>query len=515
MTATSLAADVLRRYRARWPEIAARSRAMGTRSLLEQISDLPEAKRAALIASITPREWRSLMASPEFTCRPKQLPPPGDWRWWVILAGRGFGKNYAAAAFIRHRVEREGAMAIGLVGAKLGDVIAEMLESPEGGIFAAFPPEHRPTWISRKDNIVSFHTGAIGYCYSSEVPEVRGPNLDTVWMDDVPKWHLPNVPVLFDNVERALRKETTTGARSCGIVTSTPAPIQILRELCADDGAYVVTGATDENTMGLDPSYLRRLDQRVVSSTTAARERRGEMVEDEEGALWTAEIIEDTRVRAAPRLSRVLVCIDPAASTKDTSDLTGIVVVGLGVDGDAYVLSEHSGRYAPEAWGALVVQVYQRCAAFKCSVGVLVEDNRIGDSAAANVRAAMREKKGANAADAMAIVERHAWDSKGVRAEPVATLFRRGRVHIVGELPHLEDEMTTWVPTRQKESPNRIDALVHGVTVLAGLEDDEPEADPRVAFRGLAAAAGAVRQPMAGFSPAALGLPRAAWGSRL
>jgi hypothetical protein len=131
------------------------------------------------------------------------------------------------------------------------------------------------------------------------------------------------------------------------------------------------------------------------------------------------------------------------------------------------------------------------------------------------VRAAMRHKKGDVAADALPIIERHAWDSKGVRAEPIATLMRRGRVHIVGELPHLEEEMCTWVPASQKESPNRIDAMVHGVTVLAGLEEDEVRVDPAVAFRGISQAASAARAPIASFSPAALGLPRSAWGGRL
>jgi phage terminase large subunit-like protein len=249
----------------------------------------------------------------------------------------------------------------------------------------------------------------------------------------------------------------------------------------------------------------------------AARERRGEMVEDEEGALWSAETVDDTRAPSAPKLARALLCLDPAVSTNETSDDTGIVAVGLGVDEDAYVLGDYSGRYTPEQWGEVAIKAYLALKKLGCPVAFLVEDNRIGDNGAANLRAAMRRKKGDNAADALPIVEKHAWDSKGVRADPVAVLTKRGRVHIVGELPALEEEMTSWVPAATKVSPNRIDAMVHGVTVLMGLDtdDEEPAPDPKLAFRGVEAMAAATRSPMAGFSPSSLGLPRAAWGSRL
>jgi len=509
-------ADLNRGWRAAWPEIALRSAAMPTLSLLEQVALLPRVAREALLANLTPAEYRSLAASWEFSARPKQLEPDALFRWWFLCGGRGTGKSSAGANWIRHRVERCGAMAVGLVGPKMADVVGEMLNDPDAGLFSVFPAEHRPEWVSKKDGVFSFYTGAMGYCYSAEDPELRGPNLDTVWLNEPVKWYQRDAMILLDNIERALRKTTSTGARSCGIVTSTPAQMTIIKTFIADPGCITVTGSTDENVMGLDPAYLARLDQRLVSATTAARERRGEMVEDEGGALWTSDDIEATRVQRAPALTRVLVSIDPSASTKTTSDDTGIVVVGLGEDGEVYVLADETGRHRPEVWGARAVALYRRFGAD----GVLVEDNRIGDSAAATVRAAMREKRGSLAAEALPIIEIHALRGKGARAEPVATLWKRGLVHIVGELPELEVEMTSWDPLRQLMSPNRIDAMVHGVVELAGL-DDAPAKDGRAGFVGIERASHDLRastresrtvHAIAGLSGA---LPRGGWGSTI
>lgn len=471
-------------WREEWAEIRRRSALMGPHSLLEEIALLEDEARELVLAEISAAEWRALMDSPEFTCRPKQLPPPWRWRWWSLIGGRGFGKNYAGASWVKHRVEREGAMAIGLVGPTMTDVVTNMLEDDDAGVMNIFDARRRPTWISRKDGTILFHTGAVGYCYSAEVPEIRGPNLDTVWINEVVKMYRPHIDTLVDNVSRALRKETSLGYPSCGLVTTTPHPaIKFLQELCVRKGSVVVTGETDENVLGLDPSYIADLDNSTASEAQIARERRGDMVDDAEGALWTSDDIEAMRVPAAPKLAKTIVIIDPAVSTKRTSDETGIIVEGLGAeDQDVYALADASGRHSPEAWGALVVELYER---FGCAA-ILVEDNRIGDNAAANIRAAMRERRGRNAADALCVLEKHAWDGKGLRAEPIATASKRGRVHIVGRLPGLELEMTTWVPGSQAVSPNRIDAMVHGATYLLGL--DREKKDSRSAFRGLKAA---------------------------
>lgn len=462
-----------RAWRAAWPDVVARSEALVGPSLIERLAALPEADRSEILAGLTPVEYRSLLASWELFARPKQVPPPGDWwRWWLPMGGRGSGKSRTASEWVRRRVERDGAQAVGIIGPDMSHIVASQLEDPDSGLFSVFPPEQRPEWISRKDGVFAFFTGAIGYCYSAQTPEVRGPNLDTVWGDELIIWPYPDV--LFDNLERALRKPTGNGARSCGVLTTTPQPIAALKRLIADPGVCAVTGSTDENTMGLDPAYLRRLDQRLVTGAIAKRERHGQMAEDDDGALWAQVDIDRTRVREMPESVRVLVCVDPAASTKKDSDETGIVVVALCDDGEYYVLEDASGRLRPEQWGARVVELYRRHRAN----GVLVEDNRIGDSAASTVRAAMRSKRGDVAAESLPILEIHAWRGKGSRAEPVSTLWKRGLVHVVGQLPDLEEEMTTWNPTKTAMSPNRVDAMVHGITVLAGLDDDdapEPE----------------------------------------
>lgn len=469
---TAATIEIDRLYREALPAIRARSAALVGPSLAEQVAALPAAYRDELLDSLTPAELRSLLFEWRFWARPKQLPPPGTWRFWLLLAGRGLGKSRTGSEFIRWRVEECGARTIALVGPTLGDVRNFMLGGHEGvegngsGLLDVFPEEHKPIWHETR-GLVEFHTGAIAYIVTAEEPEYRGANLDTMWLDEFAKWKY--LDTLFDNLELAFR---SNAVEPQGIITTTPKPLALLKRLVGDPDVFTTLGSTDENKVNLNKSFLRRLDKRFAGSATEQQERHGEILEDTGSTLWTHADIAPHRVVHPPALMRVLVCVDPSTSDGKSSDETGIVVVGLGIDGELYVLADLSGKYSPEKWGAIVIAAVRTYAAN----GVLVEGNRVGQMAAANVRAAMRRSKqgtaGELAAEALPIIEIKAIGDKGSRAEPVATLYRRGQVHHVGVLAELEAEQTSWLPASYI-SPNRVDALVHGVTLLAGLDDDE------------------------------------------
>ena len=459
-----------------------RSLAMPRRSVLERIAALPDAHRSELLAGVPPSEWRSLMAEPGFWLRPKQLPPPGDWRWWALFAGRGFGKSLSASQWIRRRVERDGAQTVGIIGPDAADCM-EMLSDPGSGLFAAFPPEHTPTWLSKKDMVFSFHTGAIGKCYSAEQPELRGPNLDTAWVNEVVKFPAGNIDPLMDNLERALRITTATGARSCGIITTTPDPeIPYLRALLLDPGAVVVMGSTDENELALDAAYLRRLDQRSPGAAREARERHGRMVPDEDsGPLFTERWIQ----RVYPpeeRYQRRIITIDPAIGTGDANDRTGIGELGL-LAGAVYVIDDATGKHEAHVWADLVLSRY---VSGGCDL-IVAELNRGGNLVTQNLRAAAESRglrievvdKKWKPRRTPGIVYVREVNSRGTKAErtaPVATAYQQAKVkHVIGgRLSSLEHVMLTWIPPvdgrRSRRSPDELDALTMGVVELLHLE---------------------------------------------
>lgn len=196
---------------------------------------------------------------------------------------------------------------------------------------------------------------------------------------------------------------------------------------------------------------------------------------DAPGALWKRETINKHRVLEAPPLKRVLVAIDPAVtSDEETSNETGIVVVGLGHNLHGYVLNDASGIYTPEAWGAAsldLVVVHDADA-------IVGEVNNGGDLIESNIRASARRDKGdprteferavkrEEIASTVKVINVRASRGKAIRAEPVATLDARGQIHHVGHFHTMEDQLCQWEPDSGEDSPDRLDARVWGFTEL-------------------------------------------------
>jgi phage terminase large subunit-like protein len=455
-------------YRLALPAIKARSDALIGPSWAERLVGLPEDERKEILLSLSPTDFASLLYEWGFWARPKQIPPTDiPWRWLLYCGGRGAGKSRTGAEFIRARVEA-GAQSIGLVGPTYRHVAHYMIGGRKGrkgngsGLLDVFPDHQRPRWF-KTDGIIEFHTSAVAYVFTAEDPEVRGPNLDSAWIDEPVKMqHLGDI---FDNIELTMRSDDITPQ---GMMTTTPQNLDFLKEMFARPDAVTVLGSTDENESNLDPSYLKTLDRRYSGSRLEKQERHGEIVDDDDGALWKPEMIRI--VDAHPPLKRVEVAIDPAGDGKRRSDETGILVVGLGNDDRLYVLADYSAKHSWDAWAEKAIEAF---VAHKAT-GIIVERNKFVGAPASNLRAAMKEAKGELASVAMKLEEVISEGDKAVRADPVVTLYKRGFVFHVGEHPGLEAEMTGWNPITRPISPGRIDALVLAVTALAGISDGPP-----------------------------------------
>ena len=514
--------DFERRYQGAIASARSFSRKLEGPSLAERLARLPRAAREEILTQCGTMDLARLRHDWAVWARPKQDPDLGSipHRIWFLLGGRGSGKTIAAAHRVRRRIEA-GARSLAIVGPTLREIERYQIKGEGGsdGILTVFPPKKRPEYKPHKA-LVFFHRatcggcqsaeecgGAIAYINSAEDPEFRGPNLDTVWCDEPAKWRYLNT--IWSNIELATRLRGIVPLEI--ILTGTPLPLQLFRELIADEETVTVLMAQAENASNLDPGYLARMRRKYGGTRLGRQEMDGEILTDNPDALFQASILDATRVEFAPPLEEVAVAVDPAIATNPENDETGVIGGGRDAAGHIYILVDASSRSKPEKWGGDVVQT---CEQWQCDI-VVGERNRGGDLVAANVRAAKERKRGAVAAKALKIVEVLATRRKELRAEPVSTLADKGMIHIVGRMPELETEMTEWNPRVGGTSPNRLDALVWLVWYLARLGEEE-KTDYRSGFNGIARAAASLRLPSPqSASGLAAALPRSVWGSKL
>lgn len=417
------------------------------------LASLPEVLRDELISALTPAQAGALLHDWSFWARPSQLPPDGDWRVWLLLAGRGFGKTRTGAELMRARAIARTARRLALVAPTAGDARDVMVEG-ESGILAISPPWERPRYEPSKRRL-TWPNGATATLFSADEPErLRGPQHDTAWCDELASWRYPEA---WDMLMFGLRLGTDPRV----VVTTTPRPTTLLRELIIDPSVVVTRGTTYDNRSNLAPSFLGQVVRKYQGTRLGRQELDAELLEDAAGALWTRGIIEGTRARAAPPLIRVVVAIDPAVTATDEADETGIIVAGRDSYGHAWVLADTSGRYQPIEWARTAISAYRAHRADR----IVAEVNNGGDMVEATLRmiepnvpfTAVRASRG-----------------KITRAEPIAALYEQGRVHHLGAFPKLEDQMCAFVADTRgslkisstSSSPDRVDALVWALTDL-------------------------------------------------
>lgn len=387
-----------------------------------------------------------------FNARPNQLAPDGPWFTWLCLAGRGFGKTRLGAEWVRERVAN-GARSIALVAETYNDARQVMVEG-SSGILACYADDDpgRPQYLPSQKKLI-WPNGAVGWHFDAREPDqLRGPQFDTAWCDELAKWRYARQT--WDQLMFGLR--LGDDPRVC--ISTTPRPIDLIREMVADEGAGVVItrGRTADNQDNLAASFIDGITKKYGGTRLGRQELEAEILSDTPGALWTRSNLDEWRVSSQPEVRRVVVAVDPPAKSNEASDECGIVVAGIDTEGRGVVLADYSlPQASPNKWARASIAAMDEFGADR----IVGESNQGGEMVEAVIR-------GVRADAPVKLV--HASRGKHIRAEPVAALYEQGRCYHVGAFSTLEDQMVMMTNHGYEGggSPDRLDALVWAMTEL-------------------------------------------------
>lgn len=415
----------------------------------------PAALRLA-IGRLTEDDADAILNDWRFWARPDQVAPTDrDWQFWLYMAGRGAGKTRSGAEWVRECV-MGGASRIALVAPTNYDARHTMVEGVSGIMATCWDGDRdwrgrligRPKFQAGLKRVV-WSNGAVATLFSAEEPDrLRGPQHEKAWADELAAWKNPDAT--WDQLMFGLR----LGRKPQAMVTTTPKPLPILRELLRDPRTVLTKAATRDNERNLAPAFLQKIVAKYAGTRLGRQELEAELIDEVEGALWQRAWFDRPGFyKEAPDLRKVVVAVDPPATDGATSALCGIVIAGEGADGHAYILEDRSARMSPAQWGKAVVDAYEEFAG-DC---IVAEINQGGAMVKHTIRTALPSAN---------VVTVRAYRGKFIRAEPVSALYEQGRVHHCQPFPEMEDQMTTWVPDGESASPDRLDAAVYAVQKL-------------------------------------------------
>jgi phage terminase large subunit-like protein len=364
----------------------------------------------------------------------------------LILAGRGWGKTATGAHWVTERIIRHGARYVAAIAPTASDARDVIAEGP-AGLIASAPESFRPLYEPSKRRL-TYPNGATVTLFSADEPDrLRGPQHDAVWADELAAWRKA------DDTWAMAMMGLRLGQDPRALVTTTPRPVRIVRELLEASTTRVTRGRTLDNAANLAPTFLDQIVSRYEGTRLGRQELDGELLLDTPGALWTLAMFdrEGFRPVIVPDLARVVIAVDPAATSEEGSDETGIIAAGVGQDGRGYVLADESLRGSPLDWASTAITAYRTFKADR----IVAESNNGGEMVAHTLRSV-------DARVPVTLV----WASRGklTRAEPIAALYEQGKVRHAGVFPELESQLTGWVPGMP--SPDRLDALVWALTHL-------------------------------------------------
>ncbi len=409
---------------------------------------LPEEKAetriATLVSELSDEEAEAILFDWSFFCRPEQLAPDWAWRTWLILAGRGFGKTRTGAEWVREQIKQY--PMVNLIAATADDARDIMIEG-ESGILSICPRNEQPKYVISKRRL-EWPNGARSLVFTADEPErLRGKQHMKLWMDELASWRYTES---FDQAMLGLR----LGNNPQTVITTTPRPTKIIRDLAKDPTTHVTRGSTYDNRSNLAPAFFAEIIKKYEGTRLGRQELNAEILDDNPNALWKRERIDELRVTKMPELRRVVVGVDPAVTSNENSDETGIIIAALGEDEHAYILNDLSLTASPDGWARKAVWGYQEYGADR----LIGEANNGGDLIETVIRTIDRH---------VAYKKVHASRGKVKRAEPIAALYEQGRVHHVGSFPKLEDQMCMYDSQDENgDSPDRMDALVWALTEL-------------------------------------------------
>jgi phage terminase large subunit-like protein len=438
-------------------------------SPFERIAMLPFAAQLTFVRTLPPPLREEFLLGWGAVARPAQEPPETQWRVWLVMAGRGFGKTRAGAEWVLDVAEEPGRR-IALVGATEEEARAVMVEGPSG-VLACAGDGPRPDWEPSLGRL-TWPNGTSARIYSAANAEaLRGPEHDFAWCDEVGKWG--SADAAWDNLMFGLRR----GSLPQVLATTTPRATPLMRRIAALPGLVRTHGRTADN-LALARSVVDHFTGLYGGTRLGRQELDAELIEDVEGSLWPRDLIERCRVSGdsihfppaaesvppissgkcmlSPFLRRVVIGVDPPATAG--GDACGIVVCGLGSDKIGYVLADASvSGLRPEGWARAVV----RAAEIWDADRVVVETNQGGDMVESVLRSVDCR---------LPVRPARAVKGKVARAEPVAAFFEQGKAKFAGTFPQLEDELSGMTIDGRYEgpgrSPDRADAMVWAMTEL-------------------------------------------------
>lgn len=415
-------------------------------SQADKLAALPKSEQDAFIASISEDEASALLYDWRgFNARPSQIAPEGDWDIWMALAGRGFGKTRLGVEWVKEQVNA-GKRRIAIVAETAADGRDVLIEG-ESGLLNIYPEKDRPTYEPSKRR-VTWQNGAVATVFNATEPDqLRGPQFDAALCDELAKWKYARQT--WDQLQFGLR----LGDHPRVVVTTTPRPIELIKAIVAQqEGKAILTrGSTFDNSQNLSARFIERIKTRYEGTRLGRQELNAEILGDIPNALWSLSNIDLARVQDQPKqIARVVVAVDPAVTSTESSDYHGIIVAGQDVNKtEGYVLADASLKGTPLEWARRAVAMYDE---FQADA-IVVEVNNGGDMIAQTIKSVRVN---------IPIREVRASRGKHIRAEPVASLYEQGRIHHVGAFPELETQMTmmTNAGYEGEGSPDRVDALV-------------------------------------------------------
>ena len=430
----------------------------------DNLRQLPASKVKELFEALGPQKTEELKQDWNFWARDNQLPPPGnEWNVWFLNCGRGFGKTRTGAEWVREQV-KAGHKRIAAVASTNSDIERVMVKGESGFLNVCWKGDvtHAgkkmgfPEWSPTKRTL-TWENGAKVEFYSAEEPErLRGPQFSCAWADELAAWN--KADETWDMLQFCLR----LGKHPRVCVTTTPKSTSLVRKLIKDPKTVITTGSTFDNAANLADTYLESVKSQYEGTRLGRQELYAEVLTENDGALWTADMIDACQIdrKDLPQLERIVVSVDPAVTSNVESDLTGLVVAGIDINGLGYVLGDYTFKGSPEQWVSKAIELYHSKGASR----VVYESNQGKDLIPTLFRTIDPN---------IPLRGVHASAAKIARAEPVSALYERGKVKHVrnpedeeASLVELEIQMTTFEPLGKQKSPDRYDALVWAMTDL-------------------------------------------------
>ena len=429
----------------------------------QALREMPDDEVQEALSKLSKNQLEALQKEYKFWARPNQIEPQGDHNVWFLNCGRGFGKTWTGAQWVREKA-KEGLKRIACVSSTNSDIEKVMVKG-ESGLLAlcskydkTYKGKHMgfPNWSPTKRTL-TWENGAQVEFFSAEEPErLRGPNFQAAWCDELAAWKKDEDT--WDMLQFCLRK----GRHPKVCVTTTPKSTKLVRKLLKDPKTCITVGSTFDNAANLADIFLEAVTTQYEGTRLGRQELYAEVLEENEGALWTTDTIDGCQVDRdkIPDLTRIVVALDPAVTSNAESDMTGIVVAGVDVNGKAYILGDYTNRLSPQGWASKAIELYHSFEADR----IVAEVNQGGDMVKHTIH-------GEDESVPLKMVR--ASRGKYARAEPVAALYERGLVHHVrnpedsdANLNELETQMRTWEPLGSIGSPDRLDACVWALTEL-------------------------------------------------